>query len=351
MLTLNDLKRYDPLNMYGSIGAIPDQMAAAWAAIADRSFPAFCANARQIVVAGMGGSAIGTHLIQSVFRDRLKVPITIVSDYILPSWVDASTLVVLSSYSGGTEEVIAVADQAKKKGIPMMALTTGGALAAFAVEQGLPSVVFQSEHNPCGQPRIGLGYAVTYQLGIFRSLGMIDLTDAEMTGAIRGARRASADYAALSHDNPALDLAVRSRLRTPLIIASEHLSGNAHILANQWNENAKNLAAYFLIPELNHHLLEGLTGPSAIRKRLLAVLIESEQYDARNLKRYAITRQVLDEQKIASVTLRPRGEAFLEQAFDLLLLGGYASFYAAVLNRSNPSPIPWVDTFKRLMGG
>lgn len=351
MLTLNDLKRYDPLNMYGSIGAIPEQMEAAWAAIAERSFPAFCHNPRQIVVAGMGGSAIGTHLIQSVFRDRLAVPISIVSDYTLPSWVDANTLVVLSSYSGGTEEVLAAADQANQKGAPMIALTTGGALAAFADRHGLPAVVFKSEYNPCGQPRIGLGYAVTFQLGIFRNLGIIDLTDAEMARAIRSTRSASADYASLSQDNPALDLAVRSRLRVPLIIASEHLAGNAHIFANQWNENAKNLATYFLIPEMNHHLLEGLTRPSAIRKRLLAVLIESEKYDARNLKRYAITHQVLDEQMIASVTLRPRGETLLEQAFDLLLLGGYASFYAAVLNGINPSPIPWVDNFKRLMGG
>jgi glucose/mannose-6-phosphate isomerase len=337
--------------MYGSLGAMPDQVEAAWADMAGRTFPPACRSASHIVVAGMGGSALGTHLIQSVFRDRLAVPITIVSDYVLPAWVNRDMLVLLSSYSGGTEEVLAVAEQALRASIPLVALTTGGALAGFAETHGLPAVVFRSEHNPCGQPRAGLGYAVAYQLGIFRQLGVIDLTDGEMEWAIHLLRNRNALYADLSRENPALDLAQRARLRIPLLIAAEHFAGNAHILANQWNENAKSLAAYFLIPELNHHLLEGLTGPPAVRNRLLAVLIESDRYDDRNRKRFAITRQVLEEQRIAVLALTPYGDALIDQAFDLLLLGSYASFYQAVLNRINPTPIPWVDHFKRLMRG
>lgn len=335
--------------MYGSIGAIPDQMEAAWATLSGFSFPPAFRQARHVVVAGMGGSAIGTHLIQSVFRDLLRVPITVVSDYILPAWTDRHTLVLLSSYSGGTEEVLAVAEQALRADIPMAALTTGGSLARFAGENDIPAVVFQSDHNPCGQPRIGLGYTVVCQLGIFRQLGMIDLKDEEMRQTITAMRRRKEVYAALADDNPALDLACRAFRRAPLIFASEHLSGNAHILANQWNENAKNMAAYFLIPELNHHLLEGLTGPSAVRKRLLAVLLDSDLYDPRNRKHHTLTRQVLEEQNVASFTIPAHGNTLLEQAFDLLLLGGYASFYQAVLSRINPSPIPWVDHFKRLM--
>ena len=170
-----------------------------------------------------------------------------------------------------------------------------------------------------------------------------------MGAALSLLRSVNAIYADLSVTNPSLDLAYRARLRAPLIIASEHLTGNAHILANQWNENAKNMAAWFAIPELNHHLLEGLTGPPAVRNRLLAVLLHSNLYDERNQKRYDITRQVLDEQKIASISINPHGKTPLEQAFDTLLLGAYASFYQAVLNKINPSPIPWVDYFKRLM--
>lgn len=343
------LARFDPQQMFSSIGHLPDQVEAAWSAISTIAFPPSYRHVRHVVVAGMGGSAIGTHLIQSVFRHRLSVPITIVSDYTVPSWVNRETLLLLSSYSGGTEEVLAVADHAQRAGIPMIVLTTGGALETFAQMHRLPAVVFGTEHNPCGQPRIGLGYAVTYQLGIFRQLGVIDLTDAEMQQTVRRLREAQRLYSQLIDENPALELAHQARLRVPIIVASEHLSGNAHILANQWNENAKNLAAWFLIPELNHHLLEGLMAPAAVRKRLLVLMIESGLYDPRNRRRYIITQQVLQKQEIACHTITARGETALEQAFDLLLLGGYASFYQAVMNRVNPTPIPWVDYFKRLM--
>lgn len=339
----------DPANMYDSVGAIPDQAEAAWHDISEREFPARLRDCNHLIVAGMGGSAIGTHLIQSVFRDRLSLPVTIVSDYRLPAWADQNTLVLLSSYSGGTEEVMAIAAYAQAQNIPMTALTTGGELAAFADEHHIPAVVFQSVHNPCGQPRIGLGYAVTYQLGIFRQLGFINLSDEEMGDAFSMLRSVKTIYADLTAPNPALNLAYRARLRAPLIIASEHLTGNAHILANQWNENAKNMAAWFAIPELNHHLLEGLSGPPAVRNRLLAVLMTSDLYDERNQKRYDITRQVLDEQDIESISITLHGNTPLEQALDALLLGAYASFYQAVLNKINPSPIPWVDYFKRLM--
>jgi glucose/mannose-6-phosphate isomerase len=349
MANHTQFEHLDISNMYGSVGAIPDQVEAAWAAIADRTFPDALRRCKHLIVAGMGGSAIGTHLIQSVFRDRLSVPVTIISDYRLPAWAGRDTLILLSSYSGGTEEVTAVAEYGEAHDLPMIVLTTGGDLAAFAETHDIPAVIFKSEHNPCGQPRIGLGYAVTYQLGMLRQLGFIDLTDGEMGEVLSVLRSVNTIYADLTAPNPALDLAYRARLRVPLIIASEHLTGNAHILANQWNENAKNMAAWFVIPELNHHLLEGLAGPPAVRNRLVAVLLHSKLYDDRNQKRYDITKQVLDEQEIASFFITPHGQTPLEQAFDTLLLGAYASFYQAVLNKTNPSPIPWVDYFKRLM--
>jgi glucose/mannose-6-phosphate isomerase len=343
------LKNLDPSDMYNSVGSIPDQIGAAWTDICDRAFPDSCRHVNHVVVAGMGGSAIPSHLIQSVFRDQLKVPVTIVSDYKLPAWVNRDTLILLSSYSGGTEEVIAAAKQARSIRCPMVALTTGGRLADVAAEERIPAVVFKSEHNPCDQPRIGIGYAATYQIGIFRQLGFIDLTDEHMENALASLRASLAVYAHLGDGNPALELANRARLKAPIIIASEHLSGNAHILANQWNENAKNMATWFQIPELNHHLLEGLSGPEAVSKRLLAVLIESELYDDRVQRRYEITRRVLDEQNVATHVIHPQGKTHLAQAFDMLLLGGFASFYQAVLNRVNPTPIPWVDYFKDLM--
>ena len=343
------MERLDQSDMHGSIGSIPDQVEAAWDEMTGRTFPDACRNVNHVVVAGMGGSALGAHLIQDVFRDRLRVPVTVVSDYAAPSWVDERTLIVLSSYSGGTEEVMAMAEYGASRGIPMIALTTGGKLAAFAERHALPAVVFSSELNTCGQPRIGLGYAVTYLLAVFRQLGFVELAGTEVTGAIMLLREMNPVYADPGAENPAYELALSTRGKSVLIMASEHLTGNAHIMANQWNENAKNLAAWFAIPELNHHLLEGMTHPRESRNRLAAVLVQSDLYDPRNRRRHEITRTLLEEQGIATSLIAPRGETVLEQACDLLLLGTYASFYQAVMNDMDPSPIPWVDQFKRRM--
>ena len=343
------IARLDPSDMHGSIGSIPDQMEAAWEGMAGRTFPAACRNVHHVVVAGMGGSALGAHLMQDVFRDRLRVPVTIVSDYTAPSWIDERTLIVLSSYSGGTEEVMAMAEHGLSVGIPMIALTTGGELEAFAGRHGLPAVVFGSELNTCGQPRIGLGYAVTYLLAMFRQLGFVELAETEVAGALTLLRETNLIYAAPGEENPACLLARDTRGKSVLIMASGHLTGNAHILANQWNENAKNLAFWFAIPELNHHLLEGMTHPREYREGLAAVLIRSGLYDPRNQRRHEITRTLLEKQGIACTVVTPRGETAFEQACDLLLLGTYASFYQALLNGTDPSPIPWVDQFKRRM--
>ena len=343
------IEHLDRSNMHGSIAAIPDQVEAAWAEMAGRAFPDSFRNVNHVVVSGMGGSALGAHLIQDVFRDELRVPVTVVSDYAAPAWIDERTLIVLSSYSGGTEEVMAMAEYGTSRDIPMIALTTGGELESFAEKQGLPAVVFSSELNTCGQPRIGLGYAVTYLLGIFRQLGFVELAGTEVSSAIMLLRETNLGYADPGEDNPAFELARATKGKSVMIMASEHLTGNAHIMANQWNENAKNMAAWFAIPELNHHLLEGMTHPRENRDRLAAVLVQSDLYDTRNQRRHEITRTLLEEQGIACPVIAPRGETALEQAFDLLLLGTYASFYQAVMNDTDPSPIPWVDQFKRLM--
>ncbi len=343
------MERLDQSDMHGSIGTIPDQVEEGWTEMAGRTFPDACRDVNHVVVAGMGGSALGAHLIQDVFRDGLRVPVTVVSDYAAPAWIDERTLIILSSYSGGTEEVLAMAEYGASRGIPMIALTTGGELALLAERQDLPAVVFSSELNTCGQPRIGLGYAVSYLLGIFRQLGFVDLATTEVSRAIMLLRETNPGYAIPGEENPAFELARSTRGKSVMIMASEHLTGNAHIMANQWNENAKNMAAWFAIPELNHHLLEGMTHPRENLDRLAAVLVQSDLYDRRNQRRHQITRILLEEQGIACPVITPRGETALEQAFDLLLLGTYASFYQAVMNDTDPSPIPWVDQFKRRM--
>ena len=132
-----------------------------------------------------------------------------------------------------------------------------------------------------------------------------------------------------------------------MYVAAEHLAGNVHTMSNQMNENAKRFSTYFLIPELNHHLLEGMLYPMSNRQDLIFLLIESGLYDKRIQKRFAITADVLDKNKIKNINYTCAEKTKLGQSLEILVLGSYVSFYSAMLQRIDPTAIPFVDYFKK----
>ncbi|HLD28166.1 MAG TPA: SIS domain-containing protein, partial [Patescibacteria group bacterium] len=132
----------------------------------------------------------------------------------------------------------------------------------------------------------------------------------------------------------------------PILVGAEFLSANGHIIANQINESAKNFAVPFVIPELNHHLMEGLLLPSAVTSRIRFVFFNSSLYHSENKKRFAITQQVLRRQQIKYMEYTINGSSRLEAALEILLFGSWLSFYLTVINEQNPTDIKWVDYFK-----
>ncbi len=134
-----------------------------------------------------------------------------------------------------------------------------------------------------------------------------------------------------------------------LFVAAEHLVGNAHIAANQINENAKQYATYFPLPELNNHLLEALKFPKENRHLLTAVCFQSQLYHSRNQRRVAATVRIFQQQSVRALMIPARGASKIEQALQTVQMGAYIGFYLAMLNRIDPAPIPWVDAFKRIM--
>ena len=149
-----------------------------------------------------------------------------------------------------------------------------------------------------------------------------------------------------SRHNPAKQLAAKVQNKIVQLVASEHLAGNVHVWANQTNETAKTLSDYRIIPELNHHLLEGLPFPKQNRQLVYFVLFTSLLYDPRNRLRHTITQQVLRGNHIGFSRAQLTAATRLGQAMEMLLLGSYVTLYQALLGNVNPSKIPWVDFFK-----
>lgn len=348
---MKKIKRLDRQNVLGSIDALPEQIRHAWRESRKVKFPARYKKAKKVVVAGMGGSIIGAHLIESVFAKSLKVPFVRLGDYHLPAWVGRDTLVILSSYSGTTEEILVMGKEALKRGCMVAGITAGGTLGRMMKSRKLPWYNIIPTYNPSNQPRMATGYSVFGLLGMLNRLGITRLENDAITQSIGGLQVGRRRWGAhvTAKNNLAKTIASVLANKYILFIAAEHLVGNVHIAANQFNENAKQFATYFSLPELNHHLLEGLKFPKDNRRLLTAVLFESQLYHTRNQKRVSATVRIFQQQGIRSIMIPVRGATTIEQAMQVAQLGAYIGYYLAMLNHLDPAPIRWVDEFKRIM--
>jgi len=296
----------------------------------------------------MGGSIIGADVLRSVFSSELPIPLLIVSDYHLPSYVGKDSLVILSSYSGTTEEVLNCAREAKERNAFLTGITQGGTLATFLTDEHIPSLIFTPTYNPSHQPRLALGYSIFGQIGLLAKIGMISLTDETVSSVVNLLHTTNAQYGSTAPEekNDTKLLSRQLAERIGFLISSEFLTGNSHVMANQINENAKHVAVSFVIPELNHHLLESLSYPTSNVTTLHAVFFDSPIFDERNRKRISITREVFEKNRIStSYYLFSENEKLLT-SMRMLHFSSYVSFYLGMIHGVNPVTIPWVDYFK-----
>ncbi|MDP3244640.1 MAG: SIS domain-containing protein [bacterium] len=326
------IKKFDSRGVLVSLGKLNAQCQQAWTEANKINLPVSYKQIKNIVAAGMGGSTLGAHIVKSVFEKELKIPFEITNHYFLPAYVNKDSLVFLLSYSGNTEETLSAAQQATAKKAKVIVITNGGKLANLARKHNWPAYIFLPRHNPSGQPRLGVGYLLAGMIAFLNNLSLIKSPSPPLFE--RG--EAGAKKMAMALQNKEI-----------ILVGSEHLTGNLHAFANQINENAKQFACYFLLPEMNHHLMEGLSFPKENKNRLKFLFFESTLFHPRVMTRYSLTKEVLKKQNIQSLAWRPKTKTRLGQALEMLAFGGFISFYLAVLNKIDPSKIPWVDYFKK----
>ncbi len=343
-----EIEKYDIGKVLQSIKELPLQMEQTWEEMSKMNLSEKFKDARQVVICGMGGSNLGGRIVDSLFSETVRGPIEIYTSYHVPRYADNKTLVVLSSYSGNTEETIECFYEALERKSLVFGITTGGKLAELFKKESLPYYLFAPKHNPSKQPRMSLGYSLMTILALMNHTGFITLTEEEIKTAITTLKKFIDDYGAGSpvEQNIAKKLAGDLFGKLPVLIASEHLFGVAHAFKNQLNENAKTFSLLFDIPELNHHLMEGLKNPSQAREILKFLFFESNLYSDGVNKRYPLTREVIEKNGYPYNLYPLRSSTKLEQVFEVLALGSFVSFYLAYLYQEDVSKIPWVDYFK-----
>lgn len=302
-----------------------------------------------VVVCGMGGSRFPSLIIKNLFKDKLKIPYLINDDYSLPEFVNEKTLVILSSYSGTTEEVISCSYQAINKKAKITGLTVGGELKNIFEKYQLPFYLIDPIYNPSEQPRIGFGYFVGGHLGILINLKIININHEEIFQAVDNLEKIIEQFKInISIDNnPIKKLALNLYEKYPYYIVSEFLTGVGNAIANQTNETAKSISTFRVIPELNHHLMEGLKFPDILKELLTFVFFYSNLYSEKIKKRFHITKEVVEQNQIKTLWYELKGKNKIEQTFELMAIGSYLSMYLSVLYEQDPKIIPFVDYFKK----
>lgn len=335
-----ELKKLDPKNVYGSTEMFPDQCRQIWQDAKTVIYPKEYRQVKNIVVCGMGGSSYGGRIIQNLFKDILPVPIFTNDDYHLPAYVDSSSLVILSSYSGSTEEVLSAGEDALQRNAKITGISTGSQLDVFLKKNKFPGLIFDPKYNPSGQPRLGTGYSVLGAIAILNQIGLVQVSDEVVEQAVSELVREKEQIKA-----QAREFAKKILGNIPVFFAAEFLKGNAYILRNQANETAKSFSVFCELPDINHYLMEGLKNP--IDKKLIVVFLASNLYSDILKKRLSLTKDVVEKNNIPVLEYQVGGKEKISQVLHTLCFGGYIFLYLAFLYGQDPSVIPWVDYFKK----
>ena len=352
-MTLDDQKvysKYDASDVGFGIENLPEQIRLAWRDTRELEIPRLAGKVQNILLAGMGGSGLGAHLLEAALPDRLKIPFFALRDYALPGWVDSKSLVILSSFSGNTEEVLTAAAEAKKRRAKVFVICAGGTLAALAKKEKWPIYEFVPGEL-AKQPRFGIGLSFGGVIGLLERTGLLKVTEKELQ-AMMQAMHEVIDSSAVdvpTKENPAKTVAEELVGNIVLIFAAEHLTGVAHVMANALNETAKHFATYFALPEMNHHLLEGFTNPKFFGPKTKVVMLSSGLYNERTQLRVKLTAELCERQGTSVVEYVSAGKTKLEEVGEIFQFASYVAWYMAMLNKANTMAIPFVDELKDRM--
>jgi glucose/mannose-6-phosphate isomerase len=335
----------DPQHMLGHIDALPDQLANAFAHAQQQDLPADFAQARMIVLTGMGGSAIGGDYLAALVEDAAPVPVLVNRGYTLPAYVRGpEVLVIASSHSGNTEETLAAFDEAQARGVKLMALSTGGKLSDKARQIGVPLWSFTYD----SQPRAAFGWSFGLLVGLAHRLGLAGDLSADVQEAVDLLRQSRDHFGANVpiHQNAPKRYAGQVCGRIGVTFGAGLLAPVARRWKGQMNENAKNWAEFDMLPEQNHNGVAGIDNPEKALERLFVFFLQSSYDHPRVTLRHKLTHQLFMQEGIGVDTFTARGESRLAQMMNATQFGDYLSYYLAMLNSADPTPIPPISMLK-----
>jgi glucose/mannose-6-phosphate isomerase len=302
---------------------------------------------QRIIIAGMGGSAIGGGLLKDWARDRISVPIEVNREYSLPAYADRSTLVFVNSYSGETEESLNVFLDAIKRNCMTFCISSGGRLLAFAEKLNVPHL-----RIPSGiPPRAALPYLFLPMPIIFEKTGLVSDVRAEASEAIKTLEKVSVENSPEKpiDSNFSKTLASNISGTVPVVYGFGIYRAVAQRFKQEFNENSKVPSKWEYFPELNHNEVVGWEAANELAKHFSVVLIRDKDEPIETRQRIEATRELMHGQSLKAFEVWSRGKRSLAKMLSTILVGDFTSVYLAVLRGIDPTPVKTITLLKEKM--
>lgn len=298
-----------------------------------------------ILVAGMGGSAVGGLLLRDWLFDTLKIPITVSRGYHLPAWTNEKTLVYAVSYSGNTEETLSQYAEAVERGCTIICFCSGGKLAEKAMGHHQTVISFPPGH----QPRAAIPYQFYSLAGVTRKIGLIEkLKWAEVDESIEVVEELCTKMTpeTPAESNKAKQLALKIVYKIPFIYAPRLFESVAYRYSTQFNENSKSTAATNFYPEGFHNSIMAIEGAIELLENTCAIIIYDPMGNERIKKTIKASKKIMQEKFAKVITVEPEGKSNLARMMSVLIQGDYASAYLAILYGVDPSTTESIQILK-----
>lgn len=343
-MTLDNIRTLDSSNMYGLIQGFPRQVEEAIAIGDAAKIQLNVRGIENIVLCGLGGSAIGGDLLRSYLADELKVPFIVNRHYVLPKFVGKKSLVIISSYSGNTEETNACHKEAIKRGAKILCISSGGLVEKIAKQKRQPHIKVPGGPSP----RAALGYSFFPLLIALTKSKLIKNKSREIQETLSMLKAKSEEYGnPASVTNTALMLAQQLQRRIGVIYTStERFDAVNTRWRGQMAENGKSLTWGHVLPEMNHNELVGWKVLKEQMREMQVFFLRDRDDHKRVAVRMDITKQLISEHTQHITEVWSEGKSTLTRMFSLVYLGDWVSLYLAILHNENPMPVKVIDLLK-----
>jgi glucose/mannose-6-phosphate isomerase len=288
-----------------------------------------------VFISGLGGSGIGGTIVSELVALEATVPITVSKGYFIPKFVNENTLVIISSYSGNTEETLNCLNLALKRKAKIVCVSSGGKIAEIAKKKKLDLITIPGG-NP---PRACLGYSLTQQFFILSYYKIIsNKFKSQLKSAVELLEKEKKSIV-----EEARTIAEKLKGKTPIVYATTYFEGVAIRFRQQLNENTKILCGHHVIPEMNHNELVGW--PSGSDRISVILLRDKDEYERNNV-RIEINKEVISKYTPNIIEVWSKGKSQIEKAIYFIHLVDWVSILLSEIKGVDAMEIRVIDHLK-----